>query len=216
MFKKVLLAVVVSVMSVFSYSYTCFPPLAEEGKFAINPVLFMDDNNSGGMETFFYYGLMENMDISTSILTTADGYAGFSTMLRYAIGQPVIGLKLNPSLAIPQLSYDWEDDLFILQSTVASQIVYDYSDKPAFYGTVSPGYKFSEIVNLCVDLSPGYYMQDGDFANYAVRNKGFGFDIAPSLGFAVGDCLFSVAVPIYNVQKDAKVTFGAWFYYTVK
>lgn len=215
MFKKVLLIAAFAVASVSAYSYTCFPPLTVEGKFAVNPVIFADDKNSGGMETFFYYGLMKNMDISTSILTV-NGSSGFSTMLRYGVGSSVLGVKLNPSLVIPQISYDWEDDRFILQSTVASQIVYDYSDKPAFYATISPGLKLSESTNINLDLSPGYYLQDGDFANYAGRTEGFGFDIAPCIGFAVGNCIFSVSVPIYNVQKDPTITFGAWLYYEVK
>jgi hypothetical protein len=216
MFKKALLIAVFSVASVLAYSYTCFPPLANEGEIAINPVLFMDDNNSGGMETFFYYGLTDKFDISTSILTVG-GTSDFSAMLRYGLCNDYkIGIKANASLAIPQLSFDWEDDLFIFQSMVATQFVYDYSNKPAIYGSFCPGYKISDIINICVDLNPGYYLQDGDFANYAVREKGFGFDIAPSLGFAVGDCLFSIALPIYNVQKDAQVTFGAWLYYGTK
>jgi len=216
MFKKVLFVMLFSMSAAFSYSFTCLPPMTVEKSVAINPVFFADDNNSGGAETFFYYGITPKFDISSSILTVA-GTSNFSTMVRYSLQSYVLGIRANASWAVPQVSYCWEDDRFIFQACVASQFTYDYSDKPAIFGVVCPGYKFSDGVNFCLDLNPGYYMQDGDFANSAVRTEGFGLDVAPSLGIQVGDCVFSIAVPIFNVtQKDPVTTFGAWVYYSIK
>jgi hypothetical protein len=213
MLKKVLGLTLFLAASTFAYSYTCFPPITEKGKIAINPVVFADDKNSGGLESFLYYGMTDKIDISTSILISG-GTANFSVMLRHKIKSAILGVKTNPSFAIPQVSYDWGNDHFIFQTTVATQVIYDYSDKPAFYAVLCPGYNITKSINICIDLSPGYYLQEGDFANYAVRTKGFGFDIAPSVGFPIGDCQFSVAVPMYNLQKDAQVTFGAWLYFS--
>jgi hypothetical protein len=190
--------------------------MTEEKSLAINPVIFMDDNNSGGSETFFYYGITKKVDISTSIATVG-GSSNFSTMLRYDLNDVLIGIRANASWAIPQISYNWEDERYIFQTCLSSQFTYDYSNKPSIFGVVCPGYIFSDHVDFCLDLSPGYYMQDGDFANNAVRAKGFEFDVVPSVGLHFGDCLFSIAAPIYNVtQKDPSVTFGAWIYYGVK
>jgi hypothetical protein len=215
MFKKVLVVLALSVSSLMAYSYTCFPPMTEKGSFAVNPAFFMDDNNSGGMETFLYYGLTEKMDFCSSILTV-NGSSNFSVMYRYAFDDLNLGIRMNSSWVTPQLNYNWEDDLFILQASIASQFTYDYSDKPAIYGVLCPGYKFSDNLNICCDINPGYYLQDGDFANLWVRSKGFGLDIAPSIGFGVGNCLFSVALPIYDMTNELTVTFGAWLYYSIK
>lgn len=215
MFKKVLIVLALSISSLMAYSYTCFPPMTEKGSFAVNPAFFMDDNNSGGMETFLYYGLAEKMDFCFSILTV-NGSSNFSVMYRYAIEDLNFGIRLNSSWTIPQINYNWEDDLFIFQTSIASQFTYDYSDKPAIYGIFCPGYKISDNFNICCDINPGYYLQDGDFANLWVRSKGFGLDIVPSIGFGVGNCLFSIAVPIYDMTNESTVTFGAWVYYSIK
>ena len=147
MFKKVLLVTMFALTSVFSYSYTCFPPMTSENSLAINPVVFMDDNNSGGAETFFYYGITDKFDISSSI-STYNETSNFSTMLRYNLNDYVFGIRANTSWAIPQISYVWEDELLMLQTFVASQITYDYSNKPAFFGVVSPGFKFLDIFDF--------------------------------------------------------------------
>jgi hypothetical protein len=217
MFKKGLLVLLFISMSVFSYSYTCFPPITQEGSIAINPAFSMSGNNEGGMETFFYYGVTDKFDICTSILT-AYKLSDFSVMSRYAVGDFFIaGFRANPSWATPQLSFSWEDDRYIFQSCLASQFTYDYANKPAMYGVFCPGFKFSEDINICCEINPGYYLQDGDFANLAVRSKGFDLDIVPSLGIQVKDCVFSIAAPIYCVpHKNHAVTFGAWIYYGIK
>lgn len=193
--------------------------MTEKGALAINPLVFADDKNSGGMETFLYYGLTDKADLSTSILTV-NGLSSFSVMYRHAMGDMLnAGIRANTSWMVPQLNFNWEDDLFIFQSSVASQFTYDYMDAPAVYAVVCPGvkiYKISEQLNLCCDVNPGYYLKDGDFANCAVRAKGFALDIAPSVGFEIGDCLFSVSVPVYNVTQEASITFGAWIYYNIK
>lgn len=216
MIKKILILLSFSVSSLWAYSYTCFPPMTQTGSIALNPVFFADDKNYGGMETFFYYGLTEKMDFCTSVLTV-NGFSNFSVMSRYALNDFNAGIRLNPSWVIPQLNYNWEDDLFIIQATLASQVTYDYSDKPAIYGVLCPGYKFSEEFHICCDINPGYYLQEGDFANSFLRSKGFGLDIAPSIGINVStQGTFSIAAPIYNVTKKATITFGAWLYYSIK
>lgn len=216
MFKKVLLVVVCSLSVLHAYSYTCFPLMTEKDALAVNPVVFADDKNSGGMETFLYYGLTAKSDLSTSMLTV-NGASNFSVMYRHTLGNlSNAGVRVNASWVIPQLNFNWEDDRFIFQSSVASQFTYDYMNAPAMYAVACPGVKISDQLNVCLDINPGYYLQDGDFANCAVRAKGLSLDIAPSVGFTVGNCLFSVALPMYNVTQDASITFGAWIYYSIR
>ena len=216
MFKKMLIALFLSVSSLLAYSYTCFPPMTEKGSFAVNPAFFADDKNSGGVETFFYYGLTEKMDYCFSMLT-ANGESNFSTMCRFSLGKLLnAGFRMNTSWAVPQFNFNWENEYFIFQSCIASQFTFDYSEKPAVYGMFCPGYKFSDNFNICCDVNPGYYLQDGDFANLWVRSKGFGLDVVPSIGFGIGQAIFSIAIPIYNVTNESTVTFGAWVYYSIK
>jgi hypothetical protein len=156
------------------------------------------------------------MDFCSSVLTV-NGSSNFSVMYRHTLGSLLnAGIRMNASCVTPQLNFNWENKVLILQSCIASQFTYDYSDKPSIYGVLCPGYKVSDNFNICCDINPGYYIQDGDFANLWVRSKGFGLDIAPSIGFGVGNCLFSVAIPIYNVTEKPAVTLGAWVYYSIK
>ena len=214
MFKKISLALLLAVSFAFSYSFTAFPPMTGKDKVAVNPVIFADQKNSGGTELFVYYGLTSKWDISASVLS-CNGLSNFSTMVRYDLGKGLVGgLRGNASWIIPQLSYCWENNRFIIQASASSQFTYDYSDKPALFGLVCPGYKFCDWLNICCEVNPGYYLQDGDFANSSVREKGFGIDVAPSIGLQIGNCTFSIALPIYNVQKNPSRTFGAWFYFS--
>jgi hypothetical protein len=48
------------------------------------------------------------------------------------------------------------------------------------------------------------------------RLKGFGIDVVPGIGLTIGNTLFSISVPIYNVNHKATPTFGAWVYYSIK
>lgn len=215
MFKKMVIALALSVSSLFAYSYTCFPPMTVDGSLAVNPAFFMDNNNSGGMETFLYYGLTKKSDFCSSVLTV-NGSSNFSVMYRHTLGSlSNAGLRMNTSWATPQINFNWENESSIFQSCIATQVTYDYPDKPAIYGVFCPGYKISNNVNICCDINPGYYLQDGDFANLWVRSKGFGLDMAPSIGFTVGQGIFSVALPIYDVTNKPSVTFGAWFYFNI-
>ena len=216
MIKKMLVVLALSVSSLMAYSYTCFPPMTGKGFIAVNPAFFMDNNNSGGMETLLYYGLTDKSDFCSSILTV-NGSSNFSVMYRHTLGSLLnAGIRMNASWATPQINFNWENKSLILQSCLASQFTYDYPDKPAIYGVICPGYKISDNFNICCDINPGYYLQDGDFANLWVRSKGFGLDIAPSIGLMVGQCTFSIALPIYDVTEELAVTFGAWVYYNIK
>ena len=116
MFKKVLIVLALSVSSLMAYSYTCFPPMTEKGSFVINPAFFMDDNNSGGMETFLYYGLTDKSDFCSSILTV-NGSSNFSVMYRHILGSLLnAGIRMNSSWATPQINYNWENKVLILDS----------------------------------------------------------------------------------------------------
>lgn len=213
---KQLMVILISVSSLFAYSYTAFPPITGKETFAVNPAFFADKKNSGGMELFLYYGLTDKLDICPSILVT-NGYSNFSGMLRYDFGNSkILSVKGNASSVIPQFTISLENDLLYLQGSVASQITYDYADKPAFYGIVCPGIKLFKLFDLFCEVNPGYYNQDGDFANCALRTEGFGLDVVPGIGFGIGKVLFSIAIPIYNVNNDATPTFGMWLYYSIK
>ena len=214
MFKRALSVLFLS-MSVFSYSYTAYPPVTGPGIFAVNPVFFADKVNSGGTELFLYYGLTDKMDLSTSILTN-NGISSFSAMARYDFGGfKILGVRANTSLISPQFSLTLENEHLYFQGTAASQITFSYADKPALYGILCPGVKPLKFLDVFCEVNPGYYMLDGDFANCAVREKGAAVDIVPGVGLTIGGAVFSIAVPIYNVNKTAAVTFGAWVYYSI-
>jgi hypothetical protein len=205
MFKKTLLIMLLMVFCVFSYSFTAFPPITGKGNFAINPVIFADKKNSGGGELFLYCGLTNKWDICSSILSS-NGSSSVATMVRYDAGKGLMGiLRGNASWILPQLNYCWENDRLFVQASASSQITYDYSDRPALFGLICPGYKFNNWLSFCCEVNPGYYMQDGDFANCSIREKGFGYDIVPSLGLQIGDCTFSIALPIYKDEDIFKI-----------
>ncbi len=104
MFRKSLLVLALFAVSAFSYSYTIFAPMTGAGSFALNPVIYVDDRNSGGTEVFMYYGLTDKLDFCSSISTT-NGVGGFSTMLRYDFGgAKILGLRVNPSWISPHFN----------------------------------------------------------------------------------------------------------------
>jgi hypothetical protein len=216
MFHKFIFILIFSLSSLYSYSFTCLPPLAVKNSLAVNPVLFIEDKNSGGMETFIYYGMTDKADVNVSILTV-NGVSNFSAMYRHSCGESFnYGLRANASWLSPSLYFGWEDDQFIIQATASTQFTYDYMEAPAIYGVFCPGIKFSEKMNFCCDFNPGYYMKEGDYANCAPRSEGFDIDIVPSFGFQIEECTFSMAMPIYNTLHDVIFTFGMWVYFNIK
>jgi hypothetical protein len=216
-FRKSLLVLVASLSSIFAYSYTGFPPSTGANTFAVNPILFADHKNSGGTEVFFYYGLTDKWDVSTSMT----GIGDFTTMLRYDFGgSKIIGLRASPSWVAPQVSLSFENDHAYFQGVVAAQFMYDYADKPAIYGILCPGFKLTKHIDVFCELNPGYYMADEDFANCALRRKGAALDVVPGIGLTIGKVLFSIAFPGYNIYSAqhhmAAGSIGAWIYYSIK
>lgn len=213
MLKKIVLCAGLLLTPAFPFSYSSFPPITEKSTLAISPFIFADDKNHGAMEAFFFYGLTKNSDLAISMFN-GYGIADFSLMPRYKVGSVITAVRANASWAEPQFTNYRENKRCYLQVTGASRITYDYPGKPAFYGIIAPGVFLPKGIDLCCDIVPGYYSQDGDYGG--LRAKGFGLDLGPCIGFKVGDAFFVLSTPVYNVNKDAQVTVGLGFYYTVK
>ena len=198
----------------FSFSYSSFPPLTEKNALAVSPFIFADAKDHGAMETFFFYGLNAKTDFSISMFN-GYGTADFSLMPRYKIGPVITAVRANASWADPQFTYTYTRGKFNTQFSGVSRITFDYPGKPAFYAIIAPFYFLNDKVDVCLDITPGYYSQEGDFVG--LRTKGFGLDLGPCLGLKIGDEAFLVlSVPVYNVNRDAQVTVGLGFYYTIK
>lgn len=74
---------------------------------------------------------------------------------------------------------------------------------------------FISTIKLFCEVNPGYYLQDGGFANTTSRDEGFGLDMVPGIGFRIGFSFFSIACPIFDITNDPKATFGAWWSFAV-
>jgi hypothetical protein len=223
MFKKflVITCITLFISNAFPYSYTTYPSITDKGAFAVNPVFFAErTGNVGGMELFLYYGLSEKFDIAFSYNNLSNlPYA----MLRYDAGKSnIFSLKISTSSIIPQYTVQIENKIFYLTGSVASQISFQYAKDPAFFGIVCPGYKPFKWLDIFCETNPGYYLYadtakgQTDFANNALRAEKFDLDIVPGIGLTIGDCFFSISMPVYNVLHNSSVTFGAWFYYMIK
>jgi hypothetical protein len=213
MFKKFALIVMLSLSYAFSFSYSSFPPITEKSTLAVSPFIFADAKNHGAMEVFFFYGLTKNADLAISLFN-GYGTADFSLMPRYKIGPVITAIRANEFWVEPQFTNYRENKRCYLQVTGASHITYDYPDKPAFYGIIAPGVFLPKGIDLCCDIIPGYYSQNGDCGG--LRAKGFALDIGPCVGFKIGEAFFVLSTPVYNVNRDTQVTIGLGFYYTVK
>jgi hypothetical protein len=213
MFKKIALAVVLSMSQIFAFSYSSFPPITDKGALAISPFIFADAKNHGATETFFFYGLTPKADMSISLFN-GYGIGDFSFMPRYKIGPIITAVRANASWADPQFTFYMENKKAYLQVTGTSHITYDYPGKPAFFGIIAPGIFLPKGFDLCCDIIPGYYQQDGDYNG--LRTEGFGLDLGPCLGFKIGEAFFVLSTPIYNVNKDAQVTIGLGMYFAIK
>lgn len=214
------IAVFLNFTSIFSYSYTCFPISTGEETFVLNPYFYTDGKGSVGNELFLAYGITDKLDIWSDIsLFYSDGItiSDFSTMIRFDIWKSnIIAVRISPWYVSPQYHFSWENKVCGFQANIAAQFAYDYYKNPAIYGIFCPHIKFFEgLFDLFVEISPGYYMEDQDFANLAIRKEGFGMDIAPGIGFGIKETLFSIACPIYNVTTDATPTFGMWWCFPI-
>src|SRR4030042_3123884 len=215
-FKIFILAVCLSVSSIFSYSYTAFPLLTGEKTLVLNPFLYFDGTGAVGNDIFLSYGLTSKMDIwsQVSMFKTKEGTSvDFSTMLRYDLGKTnILAVRASQWYVAPQYHFSIENDKVGFQANVAAQIAFDYPKDPAFYAVLSPLVKlFGGKMNIFAEINPGYYMMDGDFANLAIRPEGFGLDVVPGIGLSIGSTLVSIACPIYNITTDATPTFGMWW-----
>lgn len=219
-FKSIILAVCLYATSLFSYSYTCFSISTGEETLALNPYLYADGKGAVGNDLFLAYGITNRLDIWSHVsLFNSDGsnVTDFSTMLRFDIGKSnIIAVRVSPWYVSPQYHFSWENDVWGFQANIAAQVAYDYTEDPAVYGIFCPHIKFFQgNFDFFVEVSPGYYQFEGDFANCAVRKEGFDLDITPGIGFGIMETLFSIACPIYNVTTDAAPTFGMWWCFPI-
>jgi hypothetical protein len=197
----------------YPFSYSSFPPVTPKGALAVSPYIFADAKDHGAMEAFLFYGLTEKSDLAVSELVGYGNVADFSIMPRYKIGPIITAVRANEYWADPQASWYKENERFYLQLTGTAHITYDYSDNPSLYGIVAPGVYMLKYFDLCCDIIPGYYGKDGDMNN--LRTKGFALDLVPCLGFKIGEALFALSAPVYNVNRDPHVTVGLGIYYTI-
>lgn len=212
-------AVLLIASSAFSYAYTPFSMMVGENTFAINPFVSVDNDGIYGQDLFFGYGITNKADIWLDINVVPESQTtDASMMLRFDLTGKgaIIALRTNGTYISPQFHWIWENSHIALQANLASQINYNYPDKPAVYGIFSPALKlFGGLADIFCEINPGYYMQDDCFANLYTRPEGFGLDIVSGVGFAIGSTLFSLACPIYNVTNGPKVTFGAWWFFAI-
>jgi hypothetical protein len=215
--KGLVLAVCLYASSSFSYSYTAYPFMTGENTLALNPFLYFDGTGAVGHDIFLEYGILANLDIwsQISMVCTKDGTStDFSAMLRYDLGKSnIIALRASQWYVAPQYHLVIENDKMGFQANVAAQFAFEYYKEPAIYAILCPLVKiFNKKADIFLEVNPGYYMKDGDFANCAVRYKGFGLDITPGFGLSLGKTLVSVGCPIYNVSTNATPTFGMWWW----
>lgn len=179
---KSLLLICLSISTIFSYSYTAIGPIAGDKKFILNPFLYFDGSGDVGEDIFLVYGMTANTDIWShiSLFKTTEGTTvDFSAMVRYDLGKNnILVLRGSQWYVAPQYHFLWENNHFGFQANVVTQIAFDYYKEPAFYAVLSPLIKiFNTGIDIFAEFNPGYYMHDGDFANLAVRSKGFEFDL---------------------------------------
>jgi hypothetical protein len=196
------------------YSYTALSLLTPEKSIAVNPFFYADCKGFVGSSLFLGYGMTAKSDIWMQMSLFNTGGNFFSAMVRYDLGKSnILALAVSPVWFSPQYHFIWENDRIALQANAVVQCSYDYLDKPAMYAVLSPVVKLFKGIDVFVEVNPGYYMQDGDFASLWTRSEGFGLDLVGGIGFSVGQCIFSVACPVYDITNAATPTVGFWFYY---
>jgi len=213
---KAFFIVLMSVMMTYGYSYTAFSYITPEKALSVNPYFYADCKGFVGTSIFLGYGMTDKSDIYTQMSLFNDGSNSFSAMVRYNIkNSNIAAVAVSPLWIAPQYHFIWENDRIALQANATIQCSFDYIKKPAAYAVLSPVVKIIKGIDAFVEVNPGYYMQDGDFANLWYRSKGFGLDLTGGLGFSLGSVIFSVACPVYDVTNDPTPTLGLWFYYTI-
>lgn len=190
-----------------------------ESTLAINPFLYMDNDGNVGQDFFIAYGVTNRFDIWSDINVIPElSLVDMSVMVRFDLTgkNTILAVRANGVCVTPQFHYIWENDRVVLQGNLAGQINYDYLNKPAIYAILSPAIKLADgLFDVFCEVNPGYYLQEGDFANLAVRSKGFDLDVVPGIGFSAGKSLFSVSCPIYNIATNPTPTFGAWWFFSI-
>ena len=214
--RKIVFSLLIACSLAHGYSYSALAYLTPEKSLAMNPFFYADLQGFVGSSLFAGYGMTEKSDIWMTMSLFNDGSNFFSAMSRYGLnGSNILAVAASPVWVSPQYHFIWENGRVALQSNVAVQISYDYMDKPAFFAVLSPVLKLFKGIDVFVEANPGYYMQEGDFANLWYRPEGFGLDLVGGAGFSVGQCIFSVACPVYDVTNAPTPTVGFWFYYTI-
>lgn len=218
--KNLFIALCLCASSAFSYSYTAFPFMTGDKTFALNPFLYFDGTGAVGHDIFLLYGINPKVDVwsQISMVRTKDGtFTDFSVMGRYDLGKSnILAVRASQWYVAPQYHLVMENDKFGFQANVAAQIAFDYPKNPAFYAVLSPIVKlFNGKMDVFIEANPGYYMQDGDFANLWIRPEGFGLDLTGGIGLSVGKALVSIACPVYDVTHDATPTFGMWWFFPI-
>jgi len=212
--KKILFAVLLSCTLAHGYSYTAYSFMTPDKTFMVNPFIYADLQGFVGSSIIMGYGMNGKSDIWFTMSMGNDGSTDFSSTVRYDFGNNnILALLAGPWCMSPQYHIIWENDRVALQANVAVQFSYDYMDKPAMFAVLSPVLKLFKSIDVFVEANPGYYMQDGDFANLWYRPEGFGLDLVGGFGFSVGSVIFSVACPVYDVNHDPVPTAGLWFAY---
>jgi hypothetical protein len=212
-----LISLTVLASSAFSYSYTAFSLMSGDNTLCVNPFVFADGTGFVGTDLLVSYGMTEKSDIWLSYYQDNMGGNNFSLMARYDIkNSNILALKADPSAFSLQYHTIKENDKFGFQANAAIQLGYEYMDKPAIYAVLAPLIKLGSTgIDVFCEVNPGYYSQDGDFANLWERPEGFGLDVVPGIGVTVGDALISLSAPIYDVTNEPTPTFGAWVFFAI-
>lgn len=213
--KKMFSVILLCCALAHGYSYTAYAMMTPEKDFTVNPFIYADLQGFVGSSIILGYGMTGKSDIWFTMSMGNDGSTDFSSTVRYDFGKNnILALVGGSSSISPQYHFIWENDRLAIQANAAAQFAYDYMDKPALFAVLSPVLKLFKGIDVFVEANPGYYMQDGDFANLWFRPEGFGLDLVGGFGFSVGSVLFSVACPVYDVTNDPTPTAGLWFLYS--
>lgn len=209
--------------SAFSYSYTAYAFTTGKQTLAVVPFLYafqIDKDLYGGGDMSASYGITDQIDIFADVnylYGAGAGITGWYGMLRYDFGDTkILALKANNIYVSPQFHYLVENDKCGFQANAAAQITYAYVKSPAFFGVLCPHYKLTKWMDIFCEVNPCYATLDGDVVGGWVRPQGFGLDVVPGIGLKISpELLFSLAVPIYDVNHKATPTFGMWGLYII-
>lgn len=208
--------------STFAYSYTAFCFTTGKNTLGINPYLYgfkIESDIFGGGDLCAAYGITDKFDVYADVnylYGAGAGTFGWWIMPRYDFGgTKILAIKANDLMISPQFHFIQEWTKFALQANAAVQLTYDYPKDPAVFAVVCPLFKFNDKLDAFCEVNPSYTMAEGDLVMGWVRPKGFGLDIVPGIGFKLGELLFSVSVPIYDITGAPTPSIGMWGLYLI-